>query len=263
MDSSTPEGSAPTGHIWFRGNYATWQEARRASAGYDSPSILEKVRAATLKVIAGEAACERDSVAFDRIEYSLPLLASLLYVASRLDNRLHVADFGGSLGTSYWQNRGFLSHLRFLRWSVVEQEHFVRVGQAEVANEVLRFHLTAEACLTEAPVDALLLSSVLQYLEHPFDTLGSLFSLKVPFVIFDRTAFFVDDLPDRLTVEEVPPEIYQGSYPAWFFNLARFRSRCSESGYRIIEEFDSWERWSVDGLSAQNKCFLLEALQRR
>src|SRR6187431_804796 len=67
MADEAVDGSGSGEHVWFRGNYQSWDEARRASVGYDAPAILEKVRVATLKVISGEAACERDSVAFDRV----------------------------------------------------------------------------------------------------------------------------------------------------------------------------------------------------
>jgi putative methyltransferase (TIGR04325 family) len=255
-DSHDDRGQAE--HVWFRGNYSSWDEARAASTGYDAPDILERVRAATLKVLSGAAACERDSVAFERVEYSLPVLVCLLYVATRADNQLDLLDFGGSLGSSYWQNRHFLGHLRVRRWSIVEQPHFVKVGQAEIADDVLRFYHSIDECLAEGTPNAVLLSGVLQALRDPFALFGSVLSKRVPFVIVDRTQFFVDDLPDRITVEHVDPAIYDGSYPSWFLNLRGFRHFIAAEGYRIVEEFDSWEHWDVDGHPAQNKCFLLE-----
>lgn len=250
-------------HVWFRGNYSSWADARRDSTGYDAPTILEKVRSATLSVIAGQAACERDSVTFDRVEYSLPLLASLLYVATRSRNAVHVLDFGGSLGSSYWQNRKFLEHLESVRWSIVEQPHFVDVGKAEIANEVLHFYRSIDDCLVAGRPNLVLLSGVLQALEHPYDVFATILAQRIPFVILDRTQFFVADLSDRLTVERVHPAIYDASYPSWFFNLRRFHRFVEQSEYRIIEEFDSWERWEVDGDAAQNKCVLLEHVEDR
>jgi putative methyltransferase (TIGR04325 family) len=245
-------------HIWFRGRYASWAEARQASTGYDAPAILEKVRAATLEVVAGRAACERDSVAFKTTEYSMPLLVFLLYAATRCENRLSVLDFGGSLGSSYWQNRSFLAHLDQLRWSIVEQPHFVAVGRAEIANDVLAFYPSVDQCVRDEQPQMALLSSVLPYLERPFEFMTDLLAHKFQFVVVDRTPFFVDDLPDRITVEHVDPTIYSASYPAWFFNLSHFRTIVQRAGYRIAHEFDSWERWKVEGDAAQNRCLLLE-----
>ena len=65
-------------HEWFTGDYASWEEAMQHCTGYDDPAILEKVKESLLKVKRGEAVCERDSVLLDKIEYSMPLLVSLL-----------------------------------------------------------------------------------------------------------------------------------------------------------------------------------------
>lgn len=245
-------------HIWFRGSHRTWADARLACTGYDAPIILDKVRLATAKVVAGEAACERDSVALERIEYSMPLLASLLYVASRCRNRLRVLDYGGALGSSYWQNRHLLTHLTDLHWSIVEQPHFAQVGRQEFSTAVLDFHDSLASALETAP-NLVLLSSLLPYVEHPFDLLTSTFEAAAfPFVVIDRTPFFLRDLPDRITVEHVTPEIYDASYPAWFFNRPKFDQFLDSSPYRVIEIFDSWERWDVEGETAQSQCYLLE-----
>src|SRR3989338_10464854 len=67
----------------FSGNYKSWEEALKHSNGYDASVILEKVKIAALKVKRGEAAFERDSVAFSKEEYVWPVLAILLWVASR------------------------------------------------------------------------------------------------------------------------------------------------------------------------------------
>ena len=74
---------------WF-GNYDKWED-------------VEKVKASILKVKNGEAVYERDSVLFDEIHYSQPLLSA--FDKSIIDNRLHIVDFGGSLVSSYFKNR--------------------------------------------------------------------------------------------------------------------------------------------------------------
>ena len=103
------------GQALFIGNYATWEKARKESGGYDSDRILNKVRSSLLMVKNKEAVYERDSVLFDKVQYSWPLLACLLWIASQKGNRLNLVDFGGSLGSSYYQNRNFLFHLKELK----------------------------------------------------------------------------------------------------------------------------------------------------
>ena len=59
------------------------------------------------KVKNGEAVYERDSVLFDEIQYSWGLLAGLEKAALEHDGKLCVLDFGGSLGSTYYQNKQF------------------------------------------------------------------------------------------------------------------------------------------------------------
>ena len=111
------------GAIHFEGDFATWEDARAHCTGYDNDEILAKVLAASLKVKAGEAAFERDSVLFDEIEYVWPVLTGLMWAAARSGGSLNVLDFGGALGSSYFQSKNFLQSLPDLRWNVVEQPH--------------------------------------------------------------------------------------------------------------------------------------------
>ena len=113
----------------YFGNYSCWYKACQDSTGYDSNVILNKVRDALLKVKNGDAVYERDSVLFDEVQYSWPLMAGLLWIASCGNNCLNLIDFGGSLGSSYFQNRKFLGHLCEFYWNVVEQEKFVKCGR--------------------------------------------------------------------------------------------------------------------------------------
>jgi putative methyltransferase (TIGR04325 family) len=196
---------------WHRGNYPDWATARAAAKGYDAANILDIQRAAMRKVRDGEAVYERDSVLFDEIQYFFPALASLLLIASRKGNRLSVLDFGGALGSSYYQNRAMLSHLEELSWHVVEQPHFVAAGQAEFQNEQLRFFPTISDSAAVSRPDVVLLSSVLQYLENPVDMLDQIGKLAPDYILVDRTPI-MDAGAERIVVQTVPPSIYPASY---------------------------------------------------
>ena len=114
--------------VSFSGSFGTWEEAEKNSIGYDSDVIFEKTRNALLKVKSGEATHERDSVLFDEIQYSWPLLAGLMWVAARNGGVLNVMDFGGSFGSTYFQNKAFLRCLPSVRWNIVEQPKHVQAG---------------------------------------------------------------------------------------------------------------------------------------
>jgi putative methyltransferase (TIGR04325 family) len=230
---------------WF-GNYKSWSEAMFdcENKGYASKIILQKVKRSLLKVKKGEAVYERDSYLFDKIQYSWPLLAGLLGIASRHKNRLNVVDFGGSLGSSYFQNRLFLNSLNELRWNIVEQKHFVDCGKKYFENGTLNFFYDIDSCLKKSFPNIILLSGVLQYLENPYDFLKKILDYKVKYIIIDRTAFLKKG-EDRLTIQKVPPEIYNASYPSWFFNERNFLS-LFKNKYKMIADFSAHEGFVVD-----------------
>jgi putative methyltransferase (TIGR04325 family) len=230
--------SSKTDHLYgFFGNYSSWEAARDETDGYDSDSILEKVKESLLKVKEGKAVYERDSVLFDQIQYSFPLLAALLRVAVENQGNLRILDFGGSLGSSYFQCRDFLSVINHLKWSIVEQDKFVNCGKHFFENESLCFFDAIETCIEHTEPNVILLSSVLQYLENPYLFLKNLLDYNFQYIIFDRTTFVCKG-SDRLTVQKVPSEIYPASYPAWFFNLEKF-FQVFQDRYQLISQFDA------------------------
>ncbi|MDH4164299.1 MAG: methyltransferase, TIGR04325 family [Nitrospirota bacterium] len=223
----------------FTGAYATWEEAQARSTGYDAPAIAKRVYDAALKVKTGEACYERDSVIFDRIQYAWPVTAGLLWIAAQRGNSLNLADFGGSLGSSYFQSRRFLADLETCRWSIVEQRHFVELGRTGFEDDHLRFYETLDDCMEKERPDVLLLSSVLPYLPHPYVFLDDIIRRGFDFIIVDRTPLFTSH-PDRLTVQKVPDWIYAASFPAWILNIDRFLAKMSGE-YELIADFDSPE----------------------
>ncbi len=219
----------------YFGNYKSWQDAINDSTGYDDPAILEKVRDALLKVKNGEAVYERDSVLFDKIQYSWPLLSALLWIALENDG-LNIIDFGGSLGSSYYQNIGFLKNVRNLKWNVVEQKSFVNCGKKLFENKELKFFYNVKDVFRESKPTTLLALSVLPYLKNPYGFIDEMMALDFKYIIFDRTSFLSNE--DRLTIQKAPPEICEAIYPAWFFNEKKFLD-ILKSKYEMIAEFDS------------------------
>lgn len=221
----------------YHGDFTSWAEAVKSADGYDSDGILEKVRHALSMVRDGHAVYERDSVLFSKVEYSWPLLTSLLWIASQQGNCLRLIDFGGSLGSSYFQNRAFLRHLNVLSWNIVEQESFVSCGQTEFANENLHFYRTISDCQKECTCDVILLASVLPYIENPYALLNEIIAQGFSYILIDRTPV-LSGTKDRLTVQVVPPEIYTASYPAWFLSEQKMLDMLSPH-YETISDFDS------------------------
>ncbi|MBB4478975.1 putative methyltransferase (TIGR04325 family) [Rhizobium etli] len=223
-------------NIFFDGPYKDWRSAKAASDGYDAPAILAKVLDATRAVVQGRAAYERDTVVFTERSYSHPLLAWLLYVASRSDLRLGVVDVGGALGSSYFQHRSALTQLAELNWCVVEQTHFVRAGRAEFEDAGLSFSDNLDEAIDRVRPNVVLLSGVLQYLEDPDEYLEDLLSRGVKFILVDRTAAQFD-VAVAPFVQHVPAWIYSASYPVWFLNAHEMQASFAKYGYEVVDRF--------------------------
>lgn len=239
-------GIPPPGDFGLSGDYSAWQDAVRSSTGYDSQSILEATRAAVWKVKNGEAAFERDSVVFDRADYSWPVLSGLMLAAAHSGGNLNVLDLGGSLGSTYFQNRAFLSSLPEVRWNVVEQPAHVAVGKSDFENDTLRFFGSIAECISVARPNVALLSSVLQYVERPYALLDQIMSAGTEYLIVDRSPFWAGS-NDRLCVQTVPPSIYAASYPSWIFSQPRFESFMLQN-WSIVAAFENsdWMRAPVE-----------------
>jgi len=240
----------------YFGDYSNWGAALAASSGYDSDIILEKVKDALLAVKSGKAVYERDSVLFDRIEYAWPLLSTLLWIASRSGNRLNIIDFGGSLGSTYFQNRAFLSHIEGLKWNIVEQKKFVDCGIKHFQDENLKFYYDISSCASVEKPTAILLSSVIEYIERPYLLLRSILDEGFEYIIIDRTKFY--DAPDRITVQRVPPNIYDASYPCWIFNRKKFLA-FFEAGYELAAEFEALGgELEIEGIRSRHEGYVFK-----
>jgi len=224
--------------IRWQGDYPSWSAAVRASQGYAAETILERVASATTALIRGEVKAERDGVTFDVPLYHFSLLTVLYHQAIR-QNALGVIDFGGGLGSVYWNNYKFLIDIKALHWCVVEQPAFVRYGQENVTDNVLSFHLDVDNALAALPCQpsVVFLGGVLQYLQSPEKMLESLLVHQVPIVFIDRTVFN-DHNSQRLTVQKTSGVIGNTSYPCWLLDYQSLCDLAKKYGYELIFQYN-------------------------
>lgn len=207
------------GNVRYEGRFTSWAEAQRHSTGYDAQEILTKVLAATLDVKSGKAAYERDSVAFETIDQAWLVLSGLMWAAARRGGSLNVLDFGGSLGSTYFQNLRFLNTLDHVRWNIVEQPHYTHAGRQYLQDNNLFFYDSIAECLAATQPNVVLLSSVLQYLADHESIMAAIASVGASALIIDRTPFSKDD---EIVVQCVPPSIYAASYPMRILSKSKF-----------------------------------------
>ncbi len=236
----------------WSGNFVSWDVALKKSGGYDSPDIFKVTRSSSIKVRDGEYKFERDSVLFNEINYSFPLLSSLMWIAARNKGCINILDFGGSLGSSYFQNRKFLESLPDVNWCIVEQPTHVKCGIEDFQNGNLHFFYSIQDCINTYNINVCVLSSVLQYLEKPYEKLDEIITTGVRFIIIDRTPFIKGK--NRITIQKVHPAIYKAKYPCWFFNESEFLNYMGIY-FNCLMEFEALDKANI---KSEFKGFLFE-----
>ena len=140
----------------IKGDFASWEEAEgvlqhEGLQDYAADNILQTVWEAVQTVREGKAEFERDGVLFYEKDYNYPLLAALFYALARLGKAANILDFGGSLGSTYYQNRQILLETGMtVDWNIVEQEKFVKLGRSHLP-EIQFFLLSKSSCKQEKP----------------------------------------------------------------------------------------------------------------
>lgn len=241
--------SVPVADEEYEIGFSSWAEAAARTSGYDAQAIFDKAVNAAGLVRDGRATFERDTVTFAKRELAYPLLAWLMYAAQR-DGALRVLDFGGALGSLYYQHRFLLDELSDLQWGVVEQEHFVDAGRAGFETTALRFFTSPELCIEAIQPNFLLLSSVLQYIEEPYALLDSLLARRFPYVLVGRT-MARRGMKEEIAVQHVPQSIYEASYPLWLLDADRLEAAFSDNGYLVLDNFDPYPGSSFGPVTAR------------
>ena len=80
-------------------------------------------------------------------------------------------------------------------------------------------------------------------LPAPLAFLDELLARGLPFVCLDRSFVSLEG-GTRLTVQVVPPSIYEASYPCWIIDEKEILAR-GEGAYRIAYDFDSLDGGEV------------------
>ena len=214
--------------------FDNWGSALNNSSSYDTEEVFNKTVESARKVRDGLAVYERDSVIFDEIQYDWQFLSCLLLIAN-ISKRLNVVDFGGALGTSYRQNKFFLEKLDIeLKWTIIEQEKFVKMGQQEFTTSDLKFVYRLKD-IEDHDIDVVVLSCSLCYLEKPYEVLNEIISCKPRFILISRNPM-IESTHDIVALQTVRPSIYKASYPVWNFDFTKFKNF-------FLDDYDCLLQW--------------------
>ena len=245
---------------WF-GDFPSWQDAEKLCSGYDAEEIFNRVFKSALRVKNGEIPYERDSVGYSEIQYSWPILSCLLYIALKNGNNLNIIDFGGAFGSSYFQNKEFIDCLESISWNIVEQPHFIEAGKHYFENDALHFYNSIDDCIREQNPNTIFFSSSLQYISDPDALLEEVMKHKgFEYLLFDLLGITDEQHSSRITIQKVSPQIYDASFPCWFFNENELTQSLA-SDFTLIESFDSYIGKSIlidNKQAAKYKGYLFE-----
>lgn len=150
------------------------------------------------------------------------LLAGLLPVFMQHQGPLRVVDFGGALGAHFHQVKRILPARQF-RWMVCETPAMADIGSKQFRSAELSFYSKIED--VPQPIDLVLISASLQYLDEPELMFDRLSSLGAAYILIDRTP--LTPWPeDRLVVQRVfrktDRSSFESSYFARFFSEAKW-----------------------------------------
>ena len=253
-------GAADDGHISIKICRRGWEEAAQLaqrSRRPDPRTHVERVRDATLAVRNGAAVATRDSVILSSPEYQFALLAGLLKHAVAHET-LNVVDFGGSLGSMYFQFKRFAPRAA-IRWNIVELPEMVDCGKEFLESDELGFHGSLEECLRSEHPQVGILSGVLHFVSEPYPLLATFAASTCRGLIIDRVPL-TDLQGDMAAAHMVSGTRFASdrSFPCWLFS-SNVLKRYLERDWEVISQFPSLDSDEVaDGVPVVFNGFLLE-----
>ena len=113
----------------------------------------------------------------------------------------------------------------------------IALAKKEISDSVLKFYIDLNECYLERKPNCLFLSSVIQYLEDPYQWLETFVNLEIDFILLDRMPFSKTQ-KEFIQIQEVPSSIYKASYPLHILSEEKIINLII-GHYKQVEEFFS------------------------
>lgn len=226
----------------YNGVYKDWSSALSKSNSYQDHATLDQIKNASLIGLKDDKFF-RDGIVFKQYEFCSHLNILLLnifiqsYQKKNSNKPISVIDFGGGLGTLYFQFKKYCEiydiKINF-QWNIIEQDDLTKFGKKNIENNNLKFHNFSEIKLEDNKVDLVIFSAVLNYIQDPYFIINKFVKIKPKYILIDRTNFWDGD-SDVITILKASKNI-QGSYPCYIFSFEKFKIHF-KSFYRLKENF--------------------------
>lgn len=196
----------------------SWEEASAASHGYESNVVIDSMY--------GHETPQGENFSLIVESRQLQILAAL-GVAIQQKDTLRVLDVGGARG-EYFELVQILFADTKIDWIVLETPSLVpKTSSSTHGNSRITWTSDQTSCV--GPFDVVLLSSVLQYVQNPYELLQEMSQLTSKLII--NRLPLISGLHDEIAVQHLRMYGRRGSYPAWFFSESKFLESVGELGH--------------------------------
>jgi len=232
----------------YKSSYRDWAKAEAACKdGYQDTELFNKILYANLAVKNKEYPYERDSVLFDKIEYSYQLNAHIMSIYLAKGKKISILDFGGSFGTVYRQYASMAGFSTINNWFVIEQAKFCEFGKGYFEDDVLEFYSSDDISFSDLSYDVAVFSAVLEFVERPYEYIDQVANnASCDYMIFDRSLFSDVDR-DKLCQLVSSPKTTIARYPCWIFSESKFKDFMAKD-WRLVDEWDTLDGTIFSGL---------------
>ena len=225
--------------IKYEYGFKDWADAKAASIGYSEQSILQKVSNHTDLMVKSKTGWVRDGFYFEEVQINFEILSFLTLHSTRVQP-LRVIDFGGGLGTTFFQNRDILNKFGIkVCWNIIEQPNFVAEGKLILDSfpNLHFFESLSEASITAS--DLVIFSSVLEYIEDSYHFLEEITRLenKPLGILIDRSPIDLVD-HEKYVVQNVDDSIHRAKLPLRILGQDRIVEILSDD-YELLTDWVS------------------------
>ena len=211
--------------IWD-GIYERFDQVPMLGQGFASAEWLSDMerytRSAVMAIGSGRAGIP------ENVPQYHALLASLVASVAAVKRTVRVLDFGGGMGIGFANVRRCTFGGLGFEYLVVDNEESCARGR-QLLKEFPSVRFKSELPDESEPVDIMVLSGVLQFVEDYEDLLTNLARFKPPLWLF--TFLPAGDIPTFVSAQRnVPGSIL----PVWFFTLEELVKKFEPLGYKLV-----------------------------
>jgi len=216
--------------VQFIGPYNNWKNASKNSKGYKNEKVLKKIIKNSIISAKNNKFYERDGKLLSDNNYPKEIIK---FLNLNFKKKLKVVDFGGSLGSFFFQNKSRIK-AKLIEWIICEQDYLINAGLKNIKHKNLYFIKNIKELKKFKP-NVALFSSVLEYLEKPKKHINEILKIKsIKYIIIDRL-IVSNDIEDKIFIQKNTKKYFNMTYPCRIFSKNNFLSNYFERQKKIIQ----------------------------